>query len=65
GASPFDDLTDEELEAAINSLNQHIADTLGVTPEEAVSAAYVDVPVEMSDEQLRALAARIKGGSLG
>lgn len=62
GGDPFADLTDEELEEAIN---QSIADALGVTPEEAASSAYVDIPVEMSDEQLRALAACIKGGSLG
>ncbi|MEW9838751.1 hypothetical protein, partial [Mesorhizobium marinum] len=63
GGNPLDDLTDEELEEAIEALNQRMADALGSTSAD-VAAAFVDVPCDLSDEQLRALAARIKGGSL-
>jgi hypothetical protein len=64
GRNPLEDLTDEELEKAITALDQQVAEALGVTPGD-VAAQFVDAPCDMSDEQLRALVARIKGGDVG
>ena len=62
GSDPLDDVTDEELEAMISELNQQSAAALGVSPEEAASAAYVDIPCELPDAMLRALMARFRRG---
>ena len=53
--SPLEALTDDELEAAIEALNQRLADALGTSLGEAT-----DIPVDMDEHQVRALVARIK-----
>lgn len=60
GDNPLDALSDEELEAVIEELNQQSAAALGITPEEAASTAYTDIPCVLSDDMLRAVVARIK-----
>lgn len=63
GGNPLDDLTDEELQEAIDALDQQIAEALGVDPAD-LAMQFKNAPRDMSDEQLRALVARIKGGGL-
>ena len=62
GSDPLDNLTDEELDAAIEALNRASAAALGITPEEAASDAYVSIPVELPDDMLRAIVAKFKRG---
>ena len=52
---PLEVFTDEEWEAAIEALNKRLAEAIGSSGE-----GMVDIPVDMSEEQLRALVARIK-----
>jgi hypothetical protein len=63
GGNPLEDLTDEELERAIAALDQQIAEALDVAPGDA-AAQMKDARCDMSEEQLRALLTRIKGGDL-
>ena len=53
--NPLEQLTDEELEAGIEALNQRLAEAIGSSGE-----GMVDIPVDMDEHQLRALVARIK-----
>ena len=53
--NPLAALTDDELNAAIEALNQNLADVLGVS-----SAQTVDISVDLDEHQVRALVARIK-----
>jgi hypothetical protein len=56
--NPFDDLTDDEIEAAIEALNKQLADALGTSGN-----GMVDIPVDLDEGQLRSLVAHIKWGS--
>jgi hypothetical protein len=54
---PLEGLTDEELDEAINALNQHLADAIGSSGN-----GMVDIPVDMDEQQLRNIARSFKGG---
>lgn len=58
--NPSEALTEEELDAAIEAINQSLANAIG-----SPSAHMVDIPVDMDEQQLRALVAHIKGGRHG
>jgi hypothetical protein len=53
---PSEGLTDEELDEAINALNQHLADAIGSSGN-----GMVDIPVDMDEQQLRNIARSFKG----
>jgi hypothetical protein len=57
---PLEGLTDEELDEAINALNQHLADAIGSSGN-----GVVDIPVDMDEQQLRNIAWSFKGGQHG
>jgi hypothetical protein len=56
--NPLEELTDDELETAIEALNQQLAEALGTSGD-----GMVDIPVDMDEGQLRSLVARIKWGN--
>jgi Cu2+-containing amine oxidase len=58
--NPLDALTDDELEEAIEAINQSLADALGVSSEQ-----MVDIPIDMDEAQVRALVRSIKEGQHG
>jgi hypothetical protein len=53
---PLEGLTDEELDEAINALNQHLADAIGSSGN-----GMVDIPVDIDEQQLRNIARSFKG----
>lgn len=56
--NPLKELTDDEIEAAIEELNKQLADALGMSGN-----GMVDIPVDMDKGQLRSLVAHIKLGN--
>ena len=56
--NPLEDLTDDEVEAAINELNKQLAEARGTSGD-----GMIDIPVDLDEHQLRTLFARIKWGN--